>query len=112
MQGVRDYIKFLKRGYGRVSQMVALDLRKGRISKERAEALVEEFEGKKPPSLKIFLDYLGLDEAEFNELVGNTVVPPNRPNFAINKWAPQTWDFERWYREPEPAEGIEGKDRP
>jgi N-acetyl sugar amidotransferase len=112
MQGMRDYIKFLKRGYGRVSQMVALDLRKGRISKQRAEALVEEFEGKKPPSLKIFLDYLGLDEAEFNELVGNTVVPPNEPNFASNEWAPQTWDFERWYREPEDAKGIERKDRP
>ncbi len=55
MQGMRDYIKYLKRGYSRVSQMVALDLRNGRIDKTRAQQLVDEFEGKKPPSLEIFL---------------------------------------------------------
>ena len=51
MQGMRDYIKYLKRGYSRVSQMVALDLRNGRISKEHGQALVDRYEGRKPPSL-------------------------------------------------------------
>ena len=99
MQGMRDYIKYLKRGYSRVSQMVALDLRNGRISKERGQQLVDEFEGRKPPSLELFLDYVGLDQAEFNEIVGATVVPPNRPDFDTNEWAPKTWDFDQWYRE-------------
>jgi N-acetyl sugar amidotransferase len=99
MQGVRDYIKYLKRGYSRVSQMVALDLRNGRISKDRAEQLVADFEGRKPPSLELFLDYVGLDEREFNEVVGHTVVPPHKPDFGKNEWAPKTWDFERWFRE-------------
>ncbi len=99
MQGMRDYIKYLKRGYSRVSQMVALDLRNGRISQERGQELVDQFEGKKPPSLDLFLDYVGLDESEFNEIVGNTVVPPNQPDFGKNEWAPKTWDFDRWYRE-------------
>lgn len=105
MQGVRDYIKFMKRGYGRVSQMVALDLRNGAISKERGQGLIEKFEGRKPPSLKIFLDYLGLDEAEFNAIVGKTVVPPHQPNFGLNEWAPQTHDFDTWYREDNPRPG-------
>ncbi len=103
MQGTRDYIKYLKRGYSRVSQMVALDLRNGRITKERAEALIAE-EGKKPPSLDLFLDYVGLDENEFNEIIGNTVVPPHKPNFGTNELAPKTWDFDRWYREPATVE--------
>lgn len=99
MQGVRDYIKYLKRGYSRVSQMVALDLRNGRISKERGQELVDGFEGRKPPSLSLFLDYVGLEESEFNEIVRNTAVPPHEPEFGTNEWAPKTWDFDRWYRE-------------
>ena len=110
MQGVRDYIKFLKRGYSRVSQMVALDLRNGRITPEHANALVHDFEGKKPPSLQIFLDYVGLSEAEFNQIVAATSVPPHKPNLAINEWAPKTWDYERWYREPEDNKGVAYKD--
>lgn len=102
MQGTRDYIKYLKRGYGRVSQMVALDLRNGRITKERGEELIAE-EGKKPPSLALFLNYVGLTESEFNEIIGNTVVPPHKPDFGKNEWAPATHDFDRWYREPAPT---------
>jgi N-acetyl sugar amidotransferase len=107
MQGMRDYIKYLKRGYSRVSQMVALDLRNGRITKERGQELVNKFEGRKPPSLEIFLDYVGLDEREFNEIVSHTVVPPNQPDFGKNEWAPKTWDFEHWYREDEAGKGIQ-----
>ena len=103
MQGMRDYIKYLKRGYSRVSQMVALDLRNGRITKEDAEHLVSTYEGRKPPSLEIFLDYVGLTEGEFNEIVGKTVVAPHQPNFDSNEWAPKTWDFDSWYRENNPA---------
>ena len=36
LQGVRDYIKWLKRGYSRVTQMTALDLRSGRKAAARA----------------------------------------------------------------------------
>ncbi|HEV2503135.1 MAG TPA: N-acetyl sugar amidotransferase [Mesorhizobium sp.] len=109
MQGMRDYIKYLKRGYSRVSQMVALDLRNGRISKEHGQELVDKYEGRKPPSLDIFLDYVGLDENEFNEIVSHTIVPPNEPDFGKNEWAPKTWDYERWYREGEGTKGIQTK---
>jgi N-acetyl sugar amidotransferase len=110
MQGVRDYIKYMKRGYSRVSQMVALDLRNGRITQERGKQLIDTFEGQKPPSLPIFLDYLGLDENEFNEMIATTAVPPHEPNFSINQWAPKTWDHDRWYREPPDNVGIDYKD--
>lgn len=99
MQGVRDYIKYLKRGYSRVTQMTALDLRSGRITKPEAEALIAEFEGKKPPSLSIFLDYLEMTEDEFNHIVLNTVIPPHEPDFDSIELGKRTWDFNRWYRE-------------
>lgn len=98
MQGVRDYIKYLKRGYSRVSQMTALDIRNGHMTKEEAERLVEKYEGYKPQSLKIFLEYLDLSEAEFNDIVRKTVVPPNEPNFN-REYSEKTWDFDKWYRE-------------
>jgi N-acetyl sugar amidotransferase len=88
MQGVRDYIKFLKRGYGRVTQMTSLDLRNERITPERAEELIREHEGMKPPSLALF-----------HEIVFKTVVPPHKPDLLTIEEAPRTWDYDRWYRE-------------
>lgn len=106
LQGVRDYIKYLKRGYSRVSQMAALDLRNGRMDMATANRLVSTYEGRKPPSLALFLEYLGLSEHEFNEIVLKTVVPPFEPDFKIINWAPKTHDFERWYREAPGDQGI------
>jgi N-acetyl sugar amidotransferase len=99
MQGMRDYIKFLKRGYGRVTQMTALDIRNGRMTREDADRLVGEYEGKKPPSLEVFLEYLEMSEGEFNAVVSKTVVAPHKPDFGSNDYAPKTPDFDRWYRE-------------
>jgi N-acetyl sugar amidotransferase len=108
MQGVRDYIKYLKRGYGRVTQMTALDLRNKRITQEKARELIDEYEGRKPPSLILFLEYLGITEEEFNTIVAKTVVPPYEPNFNA-EFAPKTADFDNWYREPEENQGIRRK---
>lgn len=99
MQGVRDYLKFLKRGYSRVTQMTALDIRNGRIDKFDADKLISEWEGKKPPSLELFLEFLEMSEGEFNEIVSKLVVPPYQPDLKTIKWAKKTHDFDRWYRE-------------
>ena len=103
MQGVRDYIKFLKRGYSRVTQMTALDLRHHRLDKKIADELVEEYEGRRPPSLELFLEYLGLSEDQFNEIVMKTVVPPHIPDFKAIRTADKTHDFDSWYRESQPV---------
>jgi N-acetyl sugar amidotransferase len=100
MQGVRDYLKFLKRGYSRVTQMTAIDIRNGRLAKDEADQLIKEWEGKKPPSLEIFLEFLGMTEDEFNEIVAKLVVPPFEPDFQVIKWGKKTADFDRWYRDP------------
>ena len=99
MQGVRDYIKYLKRGYGRVTQINAFHVRNGRMTPEQAIGMDAEFDGRKPHSLEIFLEYVGLTEGEFNTLVEQMVIPPNQPDFANAKLADKPWDFERWYRE-------------
>lgn len=99
LQGCRDYLKFLKRGYSRVTQMTALDLRNGQMQKDEADSIVEKFDGRKPASLVLLLEYLGITEAEFNEIVLRTVVSPHVPDFEAVREAPKTHDFDRWYRE-------------
>lgn len=99
MQGVRDYLKYLKRGYSRVTQMTALDIRNGRMDKADADRLIAEWEGHKPPSLELFLEYLDMSEQEFNDIVGKLVIPPFKPDFKVIRWGKRTHDFEGWYRE-------------
>ena len=79
--------------------MTVLDLRNKRMRKDEAEQLIAKYEGKKPPSLEVFLEYLGMTELEFNEIVSKTVVPPNMPDFSKNEWSKKTWDFDKQYRE-------------
>ena len=99
MQGSRDYIKFIKRGYSRVAQINAFHVRNGRMMTEEAEKINTEFDGQRPPSLEIFLEYVGLTEAEFNEIVKSTAIPPYEHDFETNKTAKPTWDILQWYRE-------------
>jgi N-acetyl sugar amidotransferase len=99
MQGTRDYIKFVKRGYSRVSQINAFHVRNGRMTPEQARQLNAEHDGRKPPSLEIFLEYVGLTEAEFNEIVKGMAIPPYEHDFDDDTLAERTWDFDQWYRE-------------
>ncbi len=98
MQGTRDYIKYLKRGYSRVSQISAFHLRNSRMSPEEALEY-RKLEGRKPRSLEVFLEYVGLTEAEFNEIVRHTAIPPYEHDYGRTDWADKTWDFDQWYRE-------------
>jgi hypothetical protein len=76
MQGVRDYIKYIKRGYSRPSHLVALDIRNGVMSKEAGEHLIRQYEGRRPPSLDLFLDFLGITEQEFLEIAMSHQITP------------------------------------
>jgi N-acetyl sugar amidotransferase len=98
MQGTRDYIKFLKRGYSRISQINAFHLRNGRLTKEQADQY-QKLEGRKPPSLEVFLEYMGLTAEEFNQIVKPTTIPPYEHDYSKEDWANKTWDFDQWYRE-------------
>ncbi len=110
MQGMRDYIKWLKRGYSRVTQMTALDIRNGRMSREEQKKLVAEYEGHKPNALPLFLEYLGLTEDEFHAIVAKTAVSPwQAPDYHVIQWAKKPHDYERWYREPPEERGVAKK---
>jgi hypothetical protein len=94
-----DYIKFLKRGYARVAQINAFHVRSGRMSSEEAFRMNEQYDGRKPQSLEVFLEYMGLSEDEFNQIVGQMVIPPHQPDFEHIPPTEKAWDFAQWYRE-------------
>lgn len=99
MQGTRDYIKYLKRGYSRVSQINAFNIRNNRLDTDTAVSINRAYDGAKPHSLKVFLDYVGLTEDEFNEIIKPMSVPPNVPDFNNARMAAKPHDFDDWYRE-------------
>jgi N-acetyl sugar amidotransferase len=98
MQGVRDYIKYIKRGYSRPSHLSAIDLRNNVISKSKAQENIELYEGKKPESLKIFLELIGITEDEFYKIAISHTISPNKFELKNNNGkAPK--DFNKWSRE-------------
>jgi len=76
MQGMRDYIKYLKRGFGRTAHLTSIDIRNGRLDRETALDLCKKFDGKKPVVLEIFLKTLKISEEEFMNIVSRHVVEP------------------------------------
>ena len=98
MQGTRDYIKFLKRGYGRITQILNFEIRNNNISTQKAQNLIDKYEGRKPQSLKYFLEYMGITEDEFNNKIKEFIVPPHNPNFEL-PLAEKLPDMDEWYKE-------------
>jgi N-acetyl sugar amidotransferase len=77
VQGVRDYIKFLKRGFGRTSHLASIDVRNGRLSREEGKRLVDAYDGRRPAALDNFLKFIGISEERFMEVVAPHVVAPH-----------------------------------
>ena len=98
MQGVRDYIKYIKRGYSRPSHLAALDLRAGRMKKDEAAEMINLYEGKTPPSLEIFLEFIGLTEKEFYEVAMSHQVKPWEYKKLADNRGKKTADFDKWSR--------------
>jgi N-acetyl sugar amidotransferase len=99
MQGVRDYIKYIKRGYSRPSHLVAIDIRNGRITKEEGARLVKEYEGRRPPSLDAFLSFIGMTEQEFLEIAMGHQVSPHVHDPKSTAQGEKTPDFDQWSRQ-------------
>jgi len=102
LTGVRDYVKYLKRGFSRITHMTTLDIRHGRMTHDEGMKLIEKYEGNKPQSLKIFLDYVELTEEEFNDIVLLHVIPPfDGIDLASLEWGEKLWDQDIWFNERE-----------
>jgi N-acetyl sugar amidotransferase len=76
VQGVRDYLKYIKRGMGRTNHLVNIDIRNGRLSRDEGEQLQAQYDGKRPASLDEFMQYVNIDEEEFLDIAMQHQVTP------------------------------------
>src|ERR1700742_4804057 len=95
-QGVRDYLKYIKRGMGRTNHLANIDIRNKRMTRAEGEALVRQYDGKRPPSLDLFLDYLNLTEEQFLGIAIKHEVSPWQ--FSPNQVEPgrRMPDMDKW----------------
>jgi N-acetyl sugar amidotransferase len=68
--GLHDYLKYLKFGYGRATDDAANEIRHGRMTREQGIEMVMRFDPVRPYDMDIFLGKSGMSEAEFMALVG------------------------------------------
>ena len=67
--GLHDYLKYLKFGYGRATDDASNEVRHGRMSRERAIDMVEKYDHVRPSDMDVFLNSVGMTEAELLSMV-------------------------------------------
>lgn len=63
--GLHDYIKFLKYGYGKVTDHASREIRLKRMTREEGIEMVKKYQYKRPKDISIFLRWIGISEADF-----------------------------------------------
>jgi len=67
--GVHDYLKYLKFGYGRATDDASTEIRHGRLTREEGVDLVMKHDPKRPRDLDLLLEFLDITEEHFEGLV-------------------------------------------
>lgn len=96
LYGVRDYLLFIKKGFGRTAHLVSMDIRDKRLSREEGLRLAEEYDGKRPASMNWFLNFLGITEEEFMDFALPHTSPPHVFDQAEVKNGRKLWDQDLW----------------
>ena len=92
------YIKYIKRGYTRPAHLASIDIRNGQLTREEGMKLVNDYEGKRPPSVDLFLDFIGITEDEFNEIALQHTVSPYSHDFDKTVRGEKLPDHDEWER--------------
>ena len=67
--GIHDYMKFVKFGYGRGSDHASKDIRTGYMTRDEGVGMVRKYDHVKPRrDLERWLEYVGMTEEEFDEI--------------------------------------------
>ena len=69
--GVHDYLKYIKFGYGRCTDHASKDIRAGKLTRTDAIKLVNQMDPVKPKDLQRWLSYVGMPEPEFDRIANH-----------------------------------------
>ncbi len=90
--GVHDYLKYIKFGYGRCTDHVCKDIRAGLMDRAEGIARVRRYDPVKPRDLRRWLDYVGMSEADF-DAISDTFRDPRVWRWEHGGWAKDNlWD--------------------
>jgi len=95
-QGIRDFCKYIKRGYGRVEHLASIDIRNKRMTREKAIEITKEYAGLRPSSLDSFVEFLQITEQEFYEILNKLTVHPWKPDLTKLKDGSPLPDMNSW----------------
>lgn len=84
--GVHDYLKYVKFGYGRATDHACKDIRAGLMTREEAVALVERYDPVKPSDLTRWLNYVDMTESEF-DAIADTFRDPRVWKMVDGEWS-------------------------
>lgn len=84
--GVHDYLKYVKFGYGRATDHACKDIRAGLMSRAKALEVIAHYDPVKPRDLRRWLDYVGMSEAEFDR-IADTFRDPRVWRWEQGAWA-------------------------
>lgn len=62
--GLHDYIKYLKHGYGKITDHVSREIRWGRLTREEGIKLIKKYENVPPKDINYFLEWMQMDGNE------------------------------------------------
>lgn len=90
--GVHDYMKFVKLGYGRCTDHASKDVRANLLSRGQAVDLVRKHDHVKSRDLARWLEYTGMSEEEF-DAIADTFRDPRVWRYEDGDWVkPNLWD--------------------
>jgi N-acetyl sugar amidotransferase len=105
--GIHDYLKFVKFGYGRGSDHACKDIRAGLMTREQGIDVVRRYDHVKPRrDLERWLDYVGMTESEFDATC-DTFRDPRVWRIEDGQWVKDTIWGEPTAFGPVAGEGIQ-----
>jgi len=85
----QDYLKQLRKGYGKVTDQLTRDIRHGRISKSRAKKVQKKFQNRLPRDVQNFASWLEIPVGNLDTLL--LTLSRNFPESILNQgWKGQT----------------------
>jgi imidazoleglycerol phosphate synthase cyclase subunit len=92
--GVHDYLKYIKFGYGRCTDHVCKDIRAGQMTREQGIELIRKMDHVKSRDLSRWLDYVGMTEDEFDR-IADTFRDSRVWNLEDGQWVKDNiWDHD------------------
>mgnify|MGYP001001606872 CR=1 FL=1 len=83
--GIHDYMKFIKFGYGRATDHVCKDIRAGQMTREEGVKIIQKMDPIKSKDLYRWIDYVGWTEEKF-DYVADTFRDPRVWWIKNNEW--------------------------